>query len=90
MEKMNATTPDQAAQDGMTADLERVFGKDYSKLLDQVSHDDPSLTIGEVVEWAWSLIPLATTYMGETSAEDLIANAILVHEGYEAERRIQS
>ena len=71
------------------SDLCHVFGKDFTKLLDQINHDNPTLSDEEVILWAWSLISEATAYMQPADPETLLENAVLVHEGYEAFRRIQ-
>jgi hypothetical protein len=72
------------------ADILCVFGQDgANKLSKQISHDNPSLTEDEVIEEAWSIIPEATAYMMPADHDTLTQNAIIIHEGYEAFRRVQ-
>jgi hypothetical protein len=68
-------------------DLTRVFGEGTTKLVAQISQDNPALDENEVIEYAWSLIPEATAYMMPADPKDLTENAINIHEGYEAFRR---
>ncbi len=88
MEKMNPESTD-AKWTSIILDLNSVFGDDYVRLLDQISHDNPALCDKEVLLCAWSLIPEATAYMQPAHPETLLENAILIHEGYEAFRRTQ-
>lgn len=70
-------------------DLVSVFGEEgTTRLLSQIAHDDPSLTNDDVLQQAWSIIPEATAYMMPADLDTLTNAAILVHEGYEAHRRI--
>ncbi len=71
------------------SDLRRVFGEDFTKLLDQIHHDNPALDNEEIILQAWSLIPEATAYMQPADYEALLENAILIHESHEAFRRIR-
>ena len=72
-------------------DLTAVFGNDgMSRLMSQISHDNPALTEEEVIEHAWSLISEATAYALPATQETLTKSAINIHEGYEAFRRVQS
>lgn len=69
--------------------LKNVFGESGSdKLMLQIAHDNPALLHGEVIDYAWSLIPEATAYAMPARQEDLTESAINIHEGYEAFRRI--
>lgn len=70
-------------------ELARIFGEGATKLVAQISHDNPVLSANEVVDYAWSLIPDATAHMMPADSEDLTENAINIHEGYEAFRRVQ-
>lgn len=70
------------------ADLDRVFGAGADTITAQIAHDNPLLSAEEVLVQAWSLIPEATAYMMPASPEDLTANAVLLHEDYEAHRRM--
>ena len=80
---------DEREYDRMETDLRRVFGEDgRDKLASQIAHDNPSLSKIDILRHSWSLIPEATEYMMPASQEDLTVRAILIHEGYEAERRI--
>ncbi len=75
--------------DEKITDLRRVFGEDFTRLLNQIQHDNPALDDKEIILQAWSLVPEATAYMQPADSETLLENAILIHEGYEAFRRIQ-
>lgn len=75
--------------DEKIADLRSVFGEDFAKLLDQINHDNPALDDEEIILQAWSLIPEATAYMQPADCEALLESAILIHESYEAFRRIR-
>jgi hypothetical protein len=70
-------------------DLVSVFGEEGTvRLLSQIAHDDPTLSNEDVLQHAWSIIPEATAYMMPADTETLTNAAILVHEGYEAHRRV--
>ncbi len=84
LNKNNTDAPDERS-----GDLERVFGVGAERLINQIAYENPSLSPEEVVEYAWSLIPEATAYMQPASPADLAQNAINIHEGYEAHRRVQ-
>ncbi len=72
-------------------DLVATFGHEgTTKLVSQISYDNPTLTEGEVVEQARSLIGEATAYALPATQETLTESAIDIHEGYEAIRRTQS
>lgn len=70
-------------------DLTRVFGKGVDKIVAQIMHDNPELSDEDAIIYTWHLIPEATAYMMPADPEDLTENAINIHEGYEAFRRIQ-
>lgn len=70
-------------------DLVNVFGEDgTARLLNQITHDNSSLTNDEVLQYAWAIIPEASAYMMPADQDTLIDAAILEHENYEAHRRV--
>jgi hypothetical protein len=70
-------------------ELLHVFGEGAHQLMAQITHDNPALSEDEVVRYAWTLIPEATAYMGDSRPGDLTNQAVLIHQTYEAERRTQ-
>lgn len=69
--------------------LVQVFGEEgATKLMSQITHDNSTLYMEDVVDYAWSLIPEATAYAMPAEQKDLTDSAINIHEGCEAFRRI--
>ncbi|RYX78990.1 hypothetical protein EON76_04755 [bacterium] len=72
-------------------DLVATFGQDgTTRLVAQISHNQPALTEDKVVQQAWSLISEAAAYTLPATQETLTESAISIHEGYEAIRRTQN
>lgn len=64
------------------SELTRIFGEGATRLVVQISNDNPELNESEVVEYAWSLIPEATAYMLPAEPEDITENAINIYKAY--------
>jgi len=86
---MEFNLPKLDKHDAQKLELARIFGEGATKLVAQIAHDNPVLSENEAIDYAWSLIPDATEYMMPADPKDLTENAINIHEGYEAFRRVQ-